>query len=235
MAITVGNTTASRGPAAEAATMTFAHDSNGTFLVTTGQWFRPRTPSSYTYNGTGMSQAAYSASTYDAVIYYLASPTGGSNNCVLTLDSTSGITGSAISLSGVNASPLGNTTTATGTSNSPSTALTTTAANSYIINSIYRNNSQTMTAGGSQVEFQDNADLVYGTEGGGASYLACTSVTSYNMSWSWSTSTDWSHAVAEFKEASSTTIKTWNGIVRANLKSLNGTLSANIKKINGIT
>lgn len=32
-----------------------------------------------------------------------------------------------------------------------------------------------------------------------------------------------------------TTIKTWNGISRANLKSLNGTLSANIKTINGIT
>jgi hypothetical protein len=32
-----------------------------------------------------------------------------------------------------------------------------------------------------------------------------------------------------------TTIKTWNGIVRANLKTYNGTASATIKTINGIS
>ncbi len=207
MSITVGNITATRGPATEQTTMTFAHNSNGTFLVTTAQWFRPRTPSSYTYNGTAMTQAVYSNDTYDSVIYYLASPSSGVNNAVLTLSSTSGITGSAISLSGVATSPLGATNTAyTASTNAPSLSVTTTQVNSIVIDSLYRNNNNTMTPGTSQTEFQDNNDLVFGTEGGGASYKSTTTTGSYSMSWSWSSATSVSHAVAEFKEEVTGTI-----------------------------
>jgi len=202
MAITVGNVTASRGPASESTTMTFSHDSNGDFLVVCVQWFRPRTISSVTYKGVAMTQAVYSANTYDSAIYYLASPATGANNVVVTLSGTSGITGSAISLSGVDASPLGATANAyTASTNAPSLSVTTTQANSIIIDSFYRNNANTMTAGAGQTEFQDNTDLVYGTEGGGASYEMATTTGSYAMSWSWTTATAVSHAVAEFKAA----------------------------------
>lgn len=201
MSITVGNVTASRGPASEQTTMTFSHNSDGTFLVCTGQWFRGRTPSSYTYNGVSMTQAVYSNNTYDAVIYYLASPSSGANNAVLTLSGNSGITGSAISLSGIAASALGATNSAyTASTNAPSLSVTTTQANSIIIDSLYRNNTDTMTAGAGQTEFQDNVDLVYGTEGGGASYEMATTTGSYAMSWSWTSATAVSHAVAEFLE-----------------------------------
>jgi hypothetical protein len=149
-----------------------------------------------------MTQAVYSANTYDSAIYYLASPATGANNVVVTLSGTSGITGSAISLSGVDASPLGATANAyTASTNAPSLSVTTTQANSIIIDSFYRNNANTMTAGAGQTEFQDNTDLVYGTEGGGASYEMATTTGSYAMSWSWTTATAVSHAVAEFKAA----------------------------------
>ena len=84
------NVTASRGLSSEASTMTFSHNPNGTFLVTTAQWFRARTPTSYTYNGVSTTQAVYSNNNYDSVIYYLASPSSGANNAVLTLSGTSG-------------------------------------------------------------------------------------------------------------------------------------------------
>ncbi len=201
MAITVGNVTASRGPAAESTTMTFSHDSNGDFLVVCFQWFRPRTISSVTYNGVAMTQAVYSANTYDSAIYYLASPASGANNVVVTLSGNSGITGSAISLSGVDASPLGATANAyTASTNAPSLSVTTTKDNSIVIDSFYRNNANTMTAGAGQTEFQDNVDLVFGTEGGGASYEMTTTTGAYAMSWSWSSATAVSHAAAEFKE-----------------------------------
>ena len=204
MAITVGNVTASRGPSSEASTMTFSHNSNGTFLVTTAQWFRARTPTSYTYNGVSMTQAVYSNNNYDSVIYYLASPSSGANNAVLTLSGTSGITGSAISLSGVDASPLGATNAAyTASTNAPSLSVTTTAANSIIIDGLYRSNSQVMAPGAGQTEFQDNKGQVFGTEGGGASYEMAAATGSYAMSWSWSTATAVSHAAAEFKAAPS--------------------------------
>jgi len=205
MTSTEATTTESSGPASESTTMTFSHDNNGDFLVVCFQWFRTLTVSSVTYNGVAMTQAAYSNNNYDSAIYYLDSPASGSNNVVVTLSGTSGITGSAISLTGVDgASPLGATNTAyTASTNAPSLSVTTTKANSIIIDSIYRNNNNAMTAGAGQTEFQDNTDLVFGTEGGGASYEMATTTGSYAMSWSWSSATAVSHAAAEFKEDAS--------------------------------
>lgn len=212
MAITIGNTTSSRGPASEQTSMTFAHNSNTDFLVVTFQYFRPRTISSVTYAGVSMTQAVYSNGDYDSAIYYLVSPASGSNNVVVTLSGTSGFTGSAISLGGVDlTSPLGATNTAyTASTNAPSLSLTTTQANSIIIDGLYRNNGDTMTAGAGQTEFQDNTTQVFGTEGGGASYEMTTTTGSYAMSWSWTSANAVSHAAAEFKEAGGSPTNTTN-------------------------
>jgi hypothetical protein len=50
-------------------------------------------------------------------------------------------------------------------------------------------------------------------------------------------SAGWGSVIASLKPVSesTTTIKTWNGIARANIKTLNGVTSANLKTINGIT
>lgn len=212
MAITVGNTTASRGMSSEATSWTYSHNHDaGTndCLFAMAQWFRPRTVSSVTYNGVSLTHVVTSDSGYDAAIYRLLAPSSGANNLVWTFSGTTGATFGSVSLHGVHqTTPTGATNGGTGTSNSPSNSLTTTAANSYLVDSIYRNNANTMTAGAGQTEFQDNVTQVFGSEGGGASYKAATTVGSYSMAWSWSSSTAWSQALAEVLEAVSATIIT---------------------------
>lgn len=201
MALAPYNTTHSRLGATETTNHTFSHD-NGSgsdrALFVNVQWFRNVTITGITCGGVALAQAKLSASSYDAAIWHLENPPSGTNTISITFSGNTGGTASAITFTGANqTTPVGATNSATGTSNSPSTSLTTTVADSYIIDSIYRNNSQTATAGGSQIEYQDNTDLAFGTEGGMSSYLSAPTVTSYNMSWSWSTSTEWSHALVE--------------------------------------
>lgn len=211
------------------------------YLVVGNQLVNPSAVdvSSVTYNGATCTQlATYSPQDIQANIplslYYLANPSSGTNDVVVTstVATTSSFRSAAASYSGVNnASPEDSDGTRTGAT-SVSRTVTTTTDNSWVVGVGGTSNAYSSWSGsavlrgsvlGSQTALADTNGAV--TPAGNVTFT-------YNIGGS----DNLGLIVMTMAPAgSSTTIKTWDGVVRANLKTLDGVASANIKTINGIT
>jgi hypothetical protein len=210
MAIAINSTAVSSQPTTSSATRTIAFtNTSGTFLVIGISRFRNVATSSITYNGVSMTNAVSSvdASFYRSEIWYLANPSVGSNNFVITFASATddGVVAGMVSLTGVNnASPIGATANQVSATNSttPSINITTTFNNSYIFDCFYRNLSTTDVATAPQSEVWGQNDL-YGTEGGGGSYKSFPTAGATSMSWTLGASGLWIMSAIELKQGSS--------------------------------
>ncbi|MEW6043433.1 MAG: hypothetical protein AB1608_04150 [Thermoproteota archaeon] len=132
-------------------------------------------------------------------LWYLVNPPSGTANVVVTLDKNEQIVFGAISLTGVHQSnPIdahNGSTDATGTTE-PSTSLTTTVDNAFIVD-VVSTVDGTMTPGASQTE---RWDLAQGQLAGSASTEQATIQTSYTMSWTNDGGTDqWAMSAAALR------------------------------------
>lgn len=202
MAIAIGGTvTSSATTGSPAASLTFAHTcATGSVLFVGVTQDNVAGDPSVTYNGVAMTKAVSLSSSINTSIWYLTTPTtGSSQNVVITYAGSSFGTGGAIDFTGVNtSSPIGVTGTNLGSSTAVSTSVTTTTANSWLLDTFYLNDrSRTATVNGSQVQ-QWNADTgtAEGTRGEGST-LVTTTTGSYTMGWTLSATSVWKQVVVE--------------------------------------
>jgi len=136
-----------------------------------------------TYNGAAMTLAVSQIGINQfSGIFYLANPSSGANNIVISITANSWITSGGISLTGTGAG-IGATAANAITTGSPSKSISTTVANSWLVDSLYQNNGGlSMTVGGSQTQRYDTTTSADGFRGYGSTQV-CTTVTSYTMSW----------------------------------------------------
>lgn len=190
-----------------------------------------------TYNGTSCTFVNKLLMTGGAAgqyihFYYLLNPTSGTNT--VTVTSSSGLGGyiSAVSYTGVKQSgqPDANNTNGSSSTTSLTTSVTTTADNCWLMGYAYMNGSMTAGTG---TTFRGGS--VAGTLETMDSNSATTPAGSDSLITNRGTASFAGHVIAAFSPSVSTTIKTYDGIVTANVKTvLNGTAIANRKTWNGI-
>lgn len=164
----------------------FAHTCTGTNLVLAVSVASYRGPSSCSYNSVAMTLGV-SASLGQAKtgVYYLANPSTGSNTVSFTATSSGMDDICAISFSGADtSSPTGITGTNTTTnSNTISQSVTTTRANSFLVDAVATEDDSTHVYGpdaGQTQRMWGQSDFWIG---GGASTKPTTSISSYTMGW----------------------------------------------------
>ena len=186
-----------------------------------------------TYNSDALTRVGMGViqSNVRTYLYQMVAPDTGSSYSVVATSSASTLFQSiAMSYSG--ASQTGQPDSSSSGNATLQTVITATttvvASNCWLVGSLY-SNAAGLSAGSGTIlrgtvgDGRNGGFDSNGTVGTGAQSLIA-NCTLDNIGW----------VVCSFAPASSTTIKTWNGIVRANLKTLNGTASASIKSINGI-
>jgi hypothetical protein len=194
-----------------AVTNTYTHTCTGSnlTLTTVASLAQSPTPTATaTYNSTPMTEGVLNTlvTNVPGYIFYLPSPSTGANSVVVTASASARNFGGSISMSGTASSPSGATNTASGSSTTPSISVTTTQDNSWLVNSVWGNNTvaalSPTTTGGSQTS-RYTLDHVAGGTMSSASTQTTTSTGSYTSSWSFSVSTSWSSTILEIKELAS--------------------------------
>lgn len=149
------------------------------------------TISSVTYNSVAMTlvpSSSKSIGQYTTVLYYLVAPATGSNTVAVTFtNAVFDFGGGAVSFTGADQStPLGTANTASGTSTTPSVAITSTTGE-IVLDTLIITHSGTLTVDGSQTQRWNS------TGGGFTKYAGSTEdgASTTTMSWSNSTSQDW--------------------------------------------
>ncbi len=196
----------------EQITLSFAVASNTNRLILAAiYWDDGESISSVTYDGDALAEAVAFEEYYErnAALYYRVAPSTGTNNLVVTMTSGAGtpeISLVGISLYGVDqSSPIG--ATATGNVDNTTgitTNLTTTAADSWIVDALSgENNLDSAVVGANQVELVNYEDSILIA----SSYRVATSTAQYAMEWSWDelTAKEAVHVAAEIKEAAAAT------------------------------
>lgn len=163
--------------------------------------------SSVTYNGVSMTLVASIANgtNGEASIWYLISPTSGSNSVSVTASGTTGgaVIG-AVSLNGSHqSSPIGATNTATGTSTNPSTSVTTAEDNDWIIDCLFATGAF-LTLTPSETQRWNSPTTT--CAGGGSTYGPKSPAGSKSMAWTISSSVAWAHVVVAVKEGQFTSL-----------------------------
>lgn len=183
-----------------------------------------------TYNGVAMTLIYKGATDNYSTVYGLIAPATGANDIVVTCSTSQDIIAHSISYTGVSQSIFpSNSAQAT----SSTVNVVTVYNNSWLV-SFYRHTSVgSATAGANTTLRIDDATYAMASADSNA---ALTPPGTFGQTIT-GAGTDYMKAFELIDAAAgpSTTIKTWNGIARANLKTLNGVASANIKTINGIT
>lgn len=160
--------------------------------------------SSATYNAVALTQVITDKNTSQNTwmdINVLASPATGANNAVWTAN-LSNVSAFAISLTGTLASPIGASATSEfSTSTTPTTAVTTTAANSWIVDNMQAN-AATVTATGTGQTKRTSFTGVGGNKFHGST-TTTTTTGSYNVSYSLSSAADGTLLVVEIKSDTS--------------------------------
>jgi hypothetical protein len=122
-------------------------------------------------------------------LFMLSSPTTGSHNAVFSTSQTGG-TVSVFTVSGCNATPIGQSSvTANATSTTISDSVTLTYNNSMVVMCSFINNTPTATAGGSQTPIFNTSSA--SGQLGVASYKIPNTAGAITMTYSLSTSQDW--------------------------------------------
>lgn len=156
---------------------TFSHTCSGSdrILFVTSARATARTITGITYNGVSMTQISTKATSYGTTVelWYLIAPSTGTNNVVISLDSSGNLTGGAISFTGAkqsgqpDAQSTGGDPTNTVTTYSPS--VTSVADNSFAVCALVCASGSSLTAGsnttiGSQPEVtQYGSAFIYST------------------------------------------------------------------------
>lgn len=219
--------------------VTFAHTCTGSdrILFVGVMASSARTISSVTYNGVAMTNINRSAGGQPCALYYLIAPATGSNNVVVTIDSTSFCYCAALSYTGAKQSgqPDANNTNQATTS-SLATSVTSVADNCWAV-LVARNDTDGNTSAGtgSTIRVGSGSGLIqmYDTNGpktpAGSISMTVTNVVSY----------DTTTAMASFSPsvaAGPTTVKTWDGVTQSTgIKTYFGVTTANVKSVDGAT
>ncbi len=235
--------TTANGTAGAASSVTYSHTNTGSNLTLTIEGCQNNvsraTSSSATYNAVSATQIVTNSNAAQNTwmdILALANPATGANNVVWTqAGGGTGVGAFSMSLTGTAASPIGASAASTYTgATSKSQAVTTTAANSWIVDNLQCNGSS-RTATGSGQTIRSNITGV-GGNGFAGSTTTTTTTGSYTVSYSWTGNNDGTLLVAEIKAlvaSGPTNLKSYNGNVAANIKSIMANLIANIKSLDG--
>lgn len=191
--------------------LTFAHTCTASDLIYVGVGTTDGTnnASSVTYNAVALTMAiqATNGSTHvgEAAVWYLSNPSSGANNVVVDFPFTARYAGGATCLAGTNtSSPIGATNQLTGNSNSVSQSITTTQANSVVVDSVLDKQTGTDTKGASQTQIWQVACGLSSSHCEASSQSAPTTG-SYTMSWSLGSAVVWATALAEILPAATAT------------------------------
>jgi len=217
--------------------LTWAHTCTGSdrLLVVVISESRAITPTA-TYNGDAMTLAVSKTNGNSrSYIFYLINPDSGSAyNIVISLGAT--ITyrqAAAVSFTGAHQTlVLGETNTKSGTAQNKTIDITTTSDDSVLIEGIGDLGS-TMTTSSGQTQILPIAAPGVNRVG---SYELVGNAGDYTQTWDATLSAGYAYVVAEFRDTAytPTSIKSYNGVLKANIKSINGVAIADIKSINGL-
>jgi len=215
MALTVSSTTKYNSGATTGSTHTYSfNNAAGDGMAVCVQFPNNLTVNSITYNGVSMTQgvAVATSAYWKSQIWYLASPATGSNNVVVTFNSSTDayLISQAISFSGSNTSSLiGATATNAYSGASPATcAITTNFNNSIIVDSLLLNhNSGGITKDATQTLIGTDYNTTW-TYNGGSSYYQKATAGAKTMSWTYATGDDAPICALEIREAASSAATT---------------------------
>lgn len=190
MAIAIDAVSSGKTAAGASATLTISHTVSGSNRAIIVGVSANLATAGVTYNGVAMTQAvAQSSGGPRGAIFYLVNPDTGTHDIVITISSAGRIVGGGISFTGVDiSSPIGTTNSATGTSTTPSVALTNVPASAFVVDTGGAGN-RTWTVDASQVERwnliedSNNVTGVGSTEAGAGG--------TNTMSWTLGSSGEW--------------------------------------------
>lgn len=232
------------GSFTETSTLTFAVDgTSGTALYVTLQSNSGDTVTGVTYAGNAMTQISkVGFSGKELYLYFINSPTTGSNNVVASMSGASEVIGSAVVYSGTatnisytGGSPTDNFNQNTVTSTSITVSATTVSNSSWMISVANITGGPTPTGGtNTTVLSTASHDQMLTTSSEGA----LTPAGSFSQSISWAGSVSAGMVVATISPtaaAGPANMKTWNGLATASIKTMNGLAIASVKTWNGLT
>jgi len=222
-------------------TLTLAHTCTGSNLVLTVSTASYRGESTCTYNGVSMTKGVNaSQGQAKSAVWYLANPATGAKNVLFTPVSSGTNFVCAVSFSGANtASPIGTNGTSTAVSSTTiSKAVTTTFANSFLVDCIGTEQDAAHVYGADAGQTQRMWAQINSWSGGGASTKPTTTTGSYTLGWTKSSGTTaiaLSLSVLEIRElvaSGPANLKSYNTNLSANIKSIDTNPIANIKSLN---
>ena len=169
-----------------------------------------------TYNGVSLTRARRANNgNYYAELWYLINPSSGSHTIDHDQTSSTNIVMGAWSYTGVDqVTGIGNITSATGTSTKSNVDITTTVANSVLVDIDTDADSSINDGPGQTQRYQDTSMSNFD---GGGSDMRTTTVRTYNMNWTLGSSAQWVNIAAEIKPHTSLTgsrikVVTENGV-----------------------
>lgn len=205
------------GGGSAAASFTYSHTCTGSnlTLVSQGYFNAAGAPSvtSVTYNSVALTNGqTFAAGNQNTFIYYLAAPSTGSNSILLTPSKSCLGSFGSTSYTGTSATPAGagaQNSSPVGGSTTPNTPITTTAANSWVVDLVELDGtvaafSATTTGSGQTSRFDSSAFGPTNQSIAGSS-MTTTSAGSYTPAWSVLLNTDWQTVAFEIKALATAT------------------------------
>ncbi len=184
------------------------------------------------FNGTSLTSIVNHSNVGTVYLFGLINPDTGTHNITVTL--SSGANTEAYGVSFYNADQntgWGATQTGNGAGSPASISVTTTANNSFVIDSVLTTFTA-ITAGGSQTEIQNvnQNDWIYG--GSRTTSVVATSGTSQAMSWTGVGA--WTQVAVEVLNGPSSQVLKVSSVAQASIAKVSGVTNANAKKIAGV-
>lgn len=223
--------------AATATSVTFAHTISGSDnILLVGGFVNHATTdvTGVTYNAAALTQIGTGQNIQSNIrlrLYGIINPSSGANNIVVSLGGSIYSSWVSTSYTGVSQSGLPSNVAQASQSGttSQSIAITTATGNNWVAGSMSRAGGGVMSgSGGTTIREQDGgSQAAMGDEGPNAAG-------SVTVTWGAAGSDNSGGIVCELVEASTTTVKTWDGVSRATLKTLDAVASESIKTINGV-
>lgn len=203
-AVAIDNVSSAALTAGVAASLTFAktNGAGSVLLVGATQDNSTSDPTGVTYNGSAMTKVLTGNTPANVSIWKLGSPTtGSSQNVVITFATNSFGTGGAISFTGADTSTVVGASATNHQSVADTTVtvnITTTQANSYLLDTYYLNDrSRTSTPTAPQaLQWSADTGVLEGTRGEGSAKTT-TTATTYTMSWALSGVSSWTTVTVE--------------------------------------
>lgn len=219
-------------------TVTFSHTCTGTNLIlwVGGKINAVALWTGVTYNGVALTKSDAIRQTADeAELWYLVAPATGAHNIVISVDVGAATTyayGASYTGAAQTGVPDAHGTNSTASGTSLSKAITTVAANCWMVGSVWDNSGNNVAASGTTLR-----ETTYGS----VSFLdsnGALSAGSNSLGVTWTGASNASMCVASFAPfvaAGPTNVKTWDGLALSSVKTIGGLAIASVKSILGIT